>query len=227
MPAFWYFSIPNLSVPKPVKRKVLICEDHAIVFAGVRLLLEQSDSYTLVGHAATGRELAPMIQKQNPDILLLDLNLPDSDGFTLLKKAKEIKPELLVIILTMYQDEFLLERARAEGAHAYLLKNASNEELLHALKVVAAQSFYITSQLTGELARKKIFKDDFAHKMKLTTREVEIIRLLALGNTSQQASAVLSISPHTVDTHRKNIFRKLEVNNIADLVRFAHESKIL
>jgi DNA-binding NarL/FixJ family response regulator len=141
-----------------VKRKVLICEDHAIVFAGVKLLLDQSDSYTLVGHAATGSELAPLVREQDPDILLLDLNLPDSDGFTLLQKVKEIKPTLLVIILTMYHDEFLVDRARTEGAHAYLLKNAANEELMHALDIVAPKSFYITKQLVSELTRKKLLR---------------------------------------------------------------------
>lgn len=209
------------------KKRIVICEDHSIVYTGLQLLLEQSQQYTLVGYAANGTDLIPLLKQENPDILILDLNLPDIDGFSLVKAIREFNTTLRIVILTMYHDEFLVERARLEGANAYLLKNTGNEELLLALDTVDSNSFYMAEQLEQELTSKKLFKDDFAQKMKLTRREVEIIRLLAMGNTSHQTSVELSISPHTVDTHRKNIFRKLEINNIADLVRFAHDNKII
>jgi DNA-binding NarL/FixJ family response regulator len=209
------------------KKKVLICEDHAIVYTGLKLLLDQSTQYELTGYAQKGAELIPLIRQHNPDILILDLNLPDTDGFTLLKSIREFTSRLRVIILTMYQDEHLVERARQEGANAYLLKNASNDELLHTLDNLDNQKFYVTKELEQELNRKKMFKDAFVQKMKLTKREIEIIRLLAMGKSSPQVSTELSISAFTVDTHRKNIFRKLEINNIADLVRFAHDHKII
>lgn len=209
------------------KKKILICEDHAIVYSGLKMLLAQSLRYELVGHAQQGKDLEPLLVQENPDILILDLNLPDTDGFTLLKAIRVLDKKLKVVILTMYHDEFLVERARLEGANAYLLKNAGNDELLQALDNLYTIDFYVAQQLEQELARKKLFKDDFTQKMKLTKREVEIIRLLSMGKTSQQTSVELSISSHTVDTHRKNIFRKLEINNIADLVRFAHDNKII
>lgn len=209
------------------KRKVIICEDHEIVYTGLELLLEKSANYVLTGHAQNGKQLVPLIKEQNPDILILDLNLPDTDGFTLLKSIREFNKKICVVILTMYQDEFLLERAQAEGANAYLLKNAANDELLRALDAVHIDTFYVTRQLKEELAKKKLFLDKFSQKMKLTRREMEIIRVLSMGKTSDQASIELFISPHTVDTHRKNIFRKLEINNISALVKFAHDNKII
>lgn len=209
------------------KKRIIICEDHSIVYTGLKLLLEQSTRYSLVGYAANGAELLTVLKQESPDILILDLNLPDVDGLTLLKNIREFNTSMCIVILTMYHDEFLVERAKQEGANAYLLKNAGNEEFLLALDTLNIKTFYVAKQLEQALTRKKLFKDDFAQKMKLTRREVEIIRLLAMGNTSHQTSVELSISSHTVDTHRKNIFRKLEINNIADLVRFAHDNKII
>jgi len=208
-------------------RRVVICEDHEIVYTGLRLLLEESVHYELAGHVKKGRELIPLLQKLRPDILILDLNLPDTDGFTLLRSIREFDNTLLVVILTMYQDEVLLDRAREEGANAYLLKNASNEDLLKALSIVSIGSFYVTAELDAELLKKKLFHDTFTQKMKLTRREVEIIRMLSKGKSSDEVAEELFISPHTVDTHRKNIFRKLEINNLAALVRFAYDHKIL
>ncbi|MBK5279971.1 MAG: response regulator transcription factor [Bacteroidia bacterium] len=209
------------------KKKVIICEDHEIVYTGLKLLLDLSENYSLAGLAKNGNELIPLLKKQNPEILILDLNLPDTDGFSLLKSVREFDKEICIVILTMYQDEFLVERAREEGANAYLLKNAANYELIRALDHVTNTSFYLSRHMKEELEKKKLFHDSFTQKMKLTKREVEIIRALALGNTSEKASIDLNISQHTVDTHRKNIFRKLEINNLASLVRFAYEHKII
>jgi len=210
-----------------VRKKVVICEDHEIVYTGLKIIVEQSAEYELTGHVKKGQELIPLLKKQKPDILILDLNLPDTDGFTLLKSIREFDKKLIVVILTMYQDELLVDRARDEGANAYLLKNASNEELLQALNAAINSTFYVTEELKAELAKKKLFQDTFTQRMKLTRREVEIIRLLSKGKSSEEASEELFISPYTVDTHRKNIFKKLEINNLAALVRFAYDHKII
>jgi DNA-binding NarL/FixJ family response regulator len=210
-----------------MRSRVVICEDHEIVFTGLKLILDQSDDFEIVGHARNGNELLPLLEQSRATILILDLNLPDKDGFALLKAVRAVNQNIFVIILTMYQDLHLIQRAKDEGANAYLLKNSSNEELMEALRQVSHTSFFVTKELQTEGDHQDLFKDEFSQKMKLTRREIEIIRLLAMGNTSQQASVALIISPHTVDTHRKNIFRKLKINNIADLVRFAHDTKII
>jgi len=207
-------------------KKIVICEDHRIVYDGLELLLAGSKEYAIVGYAANGKALITLLKDTDPDILILDLNLPDSDGFTLLREIRTSSEKIRIIILTMYNDSFLIEKAREERANAYLLKNASNEEILAALAQSNDNNFYVTRSIQHEMDRRKIYRDRFAQKMKLTRRELEIIEKLARGESSQEIAEQLFLSHHTVETHRKNIFRKLEINNIADLVRFAHENGI-
>lgn len=205
----------------------MICEDHRIVYDGLELLLKNNKDFSIVGYAATGNELRPLLKSKKPDIVILDLNLPDIDGFTLLKEIRKESNNIKVLILTMYHDSFLIEKAESEGASAYLLKNSSNEELLSALGSVDSGRFFVTHTVQQEIDRKKMYRDRFAQKMKLTRRELEIVQRLARGLTSQEIADQLFLSLHTVETHRKNIFRKLEINNIADLVRFAHDNRIV
>ncbi len=207
-------------------KKIVICEDHRIVYDGLELLLAGNKEYSITGYAGDGKTLKTLLKNTDPDILILDLNLPDSDGFTLLRDIRSSNEKIRIIILTMYNDSFLIEKAREEKANAYLLKNASNEEILAALAQSNETDFYVTGAIQHEMDRKKMYRDRFVQKMKLTRRELEIIEKLARGESSQEIAEQLFLSPHTVETHRKNIFRKLEINNIADLVRFAHENGI-
>lgn len=208
-------------------KKIVICEDHRIVFDGLELLLKDNRDFSIIGYAATGKELKPLLKNKKPDILILDLNLPDTDGFTLLKEVRKENSDMKVMILTMYHDSFLIEKAESEGVNAYLLKNSSNEELLNALGSLDKVPFFVTQAVQQEIDRKKMYRDRFAQKMKLTRRELEIVQRLARGQSSQEIADQLFLSLHTVETHRKNIFRKLEINNIADLVRFAHDNRIV
>jgi len=207
-------------------KKIVICEDHRIVYDGLELFLAGSKEYAIVGYAANGKALITLLKDTDPDILILDLNLPGSDGFTLLHEIRTRNEKIRIIILTMYNDSFLIEKAREERANAYLLKNASNEEIMAALAQLDENNFYVTRSVQHEMDRRKIYRDRFAQKMKLTRRELEVIEKLARGESSQEIAEKLFLSQHTVETHRKNIFRKLEINNIADLVRFAHENGI-
>jgi DNA-binding NarL/FixJ family response regulator len=208
-------------------KEILICEDHQIVFDGLQLLLASNSDYKIAGHAATGKELLPLLRKSKPAILILDLNLPDTDGISLLKLVRKEDARIKTIILTMYYDSELIEKARNAGANAYLLKNTGNKELMVALDKVFHTEFHVTESMRVELDQKKMFSDQFAQKMKLTLREVEIMRWLCMGKTSQEIAETLFLSPLTVETHRKNIFRKLEINNIGKLVRFAHDNNLL
>jgi DNA-binding NarL/FixJ family response regulator len=210
-----------------VKKRIFICEDHTIIVEGIRLLFEGNPDFKICDHAASGKELLTKLPIIKPDILILDLNLSDMDGISILHEIRKTNRTLRVIILTMYQDEYLIESARKAGANAYLQKNVSNDELLHALHAVTSDEFYLSKQLADEEKKKKIFRDQFAGKMRLTRRELELIRFLASGKSSVQLSKELNISPLTIDTHRKNIFKKLNINNIVDLVNFAHENNIV
>ena len=127
----------------------------------------------------------------------------------------------------MYQDYFLIERAQKSGANAYLQKNVTGDELIKTLRQLETNNFYLSKTLQQETERKKSFRDQFANKMKLTKRELELIPLLAIGKNSSQIAGQLDISTNTIDTHRKNIFRKLEINSMIELVNFAHENNLV
>jgi DNA-binding NarL/FixJ family response regulator len=127
----------------------------------------------------------------------------------------------------MYQDYFLIERAQKSGANAYLQKNVTGSELIETLRQLETNNFYLSKTLQQETERKKSFRDQFVNKMKLTKRELELIPLLATGKNSSQIAGQLDISTNTIDTHRKNIFRKLEINSMIELVNFAHENNLV
>lgn len=210
-----------------VKKRILVCEDHTLIIKGLELLFNESPDYELVGKTELGSQLLPLLERTYPDILLLDLNLNDTDGFTLLDEIRKTNVSLKIIILTMYQDDSLIQRAQKQGANGYLQKNISNEELLFALACVYQQHFYLSQALQKERDDKLLFRDSFVNKMKLTRRELELIPLFAKGKSSQQIATELFLSVHTIDTHRKNILKKLRINSLVELVNFSHENKLL
>lgn len=209
-----------------MRKKIVVCEDHSIIIDGLQSLFQNHPTYNLVGHTTKGRELSDLLKKIDPDYLLLDLNLKDTDGFVLLEGIRKHNQKLIVLIFTMYHDEFLIERARKLGANGYLLKQASYEELEEALRL-SGHEFYITKSLRTEIEKKNLFRDSFANKMKLTRRELELIPYLVQGKTSANLGEILNISPLTIETHRKNIFRKLQINTTIELLNFAHANNLL
>lgn len=207
-------------------KKIVVCEDHSIIVDGLQSLFNNHPVYHLAGHTAKGKELNDLLKKIEPEYLLLDLNLHDVDGFTLLENLRKENQKIIVLIFTMYHDEFLIERARKLGANGYLLKQASYEELEEAL-ALSTQEFYMTRSLRAEVEKKKIFRDSFVNKMKLTRRELELIPYLVQGKTSAMLGEELNLSPLTIETHRKNIFRKLQINTTIELLNFAHANNLL
>ena len=208
--------------------KIAICEDHNIVVEGVRLMLAGLPQFQLCGHARTEDELLPLLQREQPEVLLLDLNLKKQDGFTILGNIRPRYPDLKVLILTMYEDAFLIEKAQKIKANGYLLKNSPDGELHEALNhVLVSDKFYLPSGLLKQKEEHETYRHEFIEKMHLTNREVEIIRLVAEGKAAKEIANQLFLSLHTVDTHRRNILAKLKLKNIADLVRFAFENHLL
>lgn len=208
--------------------KIIICEDHEVVVEGVKLMLERHGGFLLCGHAHNQQELLHLIEKEKPDVVLLDLNLKKQDGFSILEQVRPRYPNLKVIILTMYEETFLIEKAKKLKANGYLLKTSANGELLDALHhVVISNEFYLPAGLVKQKKENEAYRDEFIVKMQLTTREVEIIRLVAQGKSAKEIADQLFLSLHTVDTHRRNILSKLKMKNIADLVRFAFENHLL
>lgn len=191
-------------------------------------MLSNQEKFTLCGHARNWKELQALLQKDTPAILLLDLNLKGEDGFTVVEKVQKEFPALKVIILTMYDEPFLIDKARKYKVNAYLLKNSANGELLEALHhVTQSNTFFLPGTLTKQNQSNEAYRDEFIEKMHLTNREIEIIRLVAQGKSAKEIADQLFLSLHTVDTHRRNVLVKLKLKNIADLVRFAFENHLL
>ncbi len=208
-------------------RDVVICEDHRIVFDGLRVLLESTNRYQIVGHAARARELFPLLKTHPAHILLLDLNLPDADGFSVLAPVRAAFPELLIAILTMHSEPALIEKARSLGAHGYLLKNCDNEELISALDALAPGAFYLSPNMPFNVSARAADKSNLGQKLTLTKREIEILQWVCRGYTTQQIAAELFLSTLTIDTHRKNIIRKTGIASVAGWVKFANENFLL
>ena len=210
-----------------MRKKVFVCEDHTIIIDGLRLLFDNHPQFELVGFTKYGEELMSSVSALQPDILILDLNLKEWDGFTLLEELRKTNASIKVLILTMYQDPDLINKAKELKANGFLPKNISNEELIEALSQVENGHFFIPLSLRQQLSQQELLRDQFVDRLKLTRREIEIIQSIAKGLSSVQIADLLNVSTHTIETHRKNIFRKLNISNVAELVHFAHENYLV
>lgn len=208
--------------------KIVICEDHDVVVEGVKLMLANQAEYLLCGHARNQQELLSLLEKEEPEVLLLDLNLNGQDGFTILEQLRPRYSNLKVVIFTMYEEGFMIEKAKKLKANGYLLKNSSHGELVEALNHVSSSSeFYLPSGLLKRKRESDAYRDEFIEKMHLTAREIEIVKLVAGGKSAKEIADQLFLSLHTVDTHRRNVLVKLKMKNIADLVRFAAKNHLV
>lgn len=224
IPISWYFRSLALSL----LHKIVICEDHEVVVEGVKLMLANQEQFVLCGHVQNKHDLLQLLQKEKPEVLLLDLNLKKQDGFSILEEIRPAHSSLRVLIFTMYEEPFLIEKAKRLKANGYLLKNSVNGELHKALShVVHSNEFYLPQALQKQKQENDAYRDEFIEKMHLTAREVEIIRLVVEGKSAKEIADQLFLSLHTVDTHRRNILAKLKLKNIADLVRFAFENHLV
>lgn len=209
--------------------KILIADDHAIVRTGLRSIIKAEPSLSLVGEAAGGLETIELVKKYHPNILLLDLSMPDMDGITVLKSIKPDYPNMKVLFLTIHEDEALLREALKFGASGYILKKAAESELISAIQTVLRGDLYIDTSLLRQFVQEDaiVYEEAKAQYEPLTPREMDVLNLIARGYTNRQAGEELSISVRTVEGHRANIYKKLGVNSRVELVRFARRNRII
>jgi len=212
-----------------MKVKILIADDHAIVRTGLRSVIKAEPSLNLVGEATGGLETIELVKNFRPDILLLDLSMPDMDGITVIKSIKPNYPNLKVLFLTIHEDEALLREALRFGASGYILKKAAEAELISAIQTVMRGDLYIDTSLLRQIVQDEVdvFEDVQTNYEPLTPRELDVLKLIARGYTNRQAGEELSISVRTVEGHRANIYKKLGVNSRVELVRFARRHRII
>ena len=203
--------------------RVLLADDHALVRAGIRALVEKIDGVEVVGQAGDGREALRLIRKHRPNIVLLDITMPELNGFEVLDQTVRECPEVSVIVLSVHEAEEYAMRALNLGAMGYLPKSAASAELEQAIRTVAGKGKYLSPELS-----KRIFLDhakDAAEGRsplaELTPRQLEVLRMIAAGDTTKDIARRLRISVKTVESHRAGLMARLNIHDVAGLVRYA------
>ncbi len=205
--------------------KVLIADDHAIVRTGLRALIHSEATMELVGEATGGYEAIDMVEKMRPNVLVLDLSMPDLDGISVTKKIRQQIPDLRILILTIHEDEALLRAALRAGAEGYILKHAAEAELISAIHTILRGDLYVDPSMVRKLLSDEVSPAITCQKpaVALTPRETEVLKLIVQGYTNRQIGEELSISVRTAESHRANLSEKLGLHSRVDLVRYARE----
>ncbi|MGQ9467307.1 MAG: response regulator [Anaerolineae bacterium] len=205
--------------------RVLIADDHAVLRAGLRMLLDVEPDIEVVGEARDGLEILARVRDLAPDILLLDLAMPRMGGLEVLGRIREASPRTRVLILTMHEEEEYLQEALQAGSAGYVLKRAAAEELLSAIRAVYHGGVYLhlehARRLVEDMVDRQTRQQEQGSAPPLSPREQEVLRLIALGYTNQQAAEALYLSVKTVETYRARLMAKLGLRTRAELVRYA------
>lgn len=213
------------------KTKILIADDHEIVRHGVRNLIASVPSYTCCAEATTGREAVRLAEESLPDVAILDISMPELNGIEAARQILKKCPDTKVLIFTVHDAERLVYEVFNAGAHGYVLKSDAGRHLLTAIESVLAGKHYFSSQVS-EMLFESFQKKDMPHipaedGNKPTTREREIIQLLAEGKSNKEVASALGISVKTAETHRAAVMRKLGLHSIGELVRYAIRNNII
>ncbi len=208
---------------------VLIADDHTIVRSGVRLLLEAETDIRVVGEALNGREALELTESLQPDIVLMDITMPEMDGLEATRQLKARFPHINVLVLTMHRsDDYFFEMLKA-GASGYILKGAKTSELINAVRVVQQGEIFLYPSMTQKLVQGYIQLAEWDNESEpsLSPREKEIFQLLAEGYSNKEIAEKLVISPSTVHSHRGNIMEKLGLGNRRDLIQYARKQGLI
>ena len=195
--------------------KTFIVDDHYMVIEGIRSLLQNEKSIEWMGHAMNAASCLAFLNKQLPDVILMDINLPDISGIDLCKEVKTKYPSVFIIGLSTFNQQSFIQKMMDNGASGYVLKNATQEELTSAIETVMKGKTYLSEEASHTLRK------DNAASIVLTRREKEVLELIADGMTNAEIAQKLFISVTTVDTHRKNLLAKFETKNTAALIKIA------
>lgn len=211
--------------------RVLLADDHGIVRRGMRALLETEPGVTVVAEAADGQDALRLCEEHRPDLLIVDVGMPRLNGIDVAARSQKLQPPPRVIVLSMHADESYVLRALDAGAQAYLLKDATDEDLLPALRAVAKGKRFFSPAIAGVLA------EDYVRQMQarglddsyglLTDREKEVLQLLAEGRSNKDVASLLQLGLSTVETHRSNLMQKLGLHNTAEIVLYAVRKRLV
>jgi two-component system response regulator NreC len=208
--------------------RVLIADDHAVVRAGLRALLSSAPDLDLVGEASGGVEAVELAVKLLPDIVVLDLSMPDLDGISAVRQIKASCPQTRLVILTVHEDDALLRAAVKAGASGYILKRAAEAELISAISMVMRGDLYVDPAMIRSILSETQVRQSAPETIEpLTPREIEILKLIVQGYTNRQMAEELGISIRTVEGHRANVLEKLGLQSRVELVRYAKQHGLI
>ncbi len=209
--------------------RILIADDHGVIRGGLRALLAAFSDITVVGEASDGGEAIAKTMELKPDILLMDLSMPNIGGIEATRQLSQSMPNLRILILTVHEDESLLKEVIRAGASGYVVKRAAEEDLIHAIRVVARGDLYVHPSMTRSLFNEpsQTTSSKSSEIESLTLREIEVLQLLAKGYTNRQIADQLSLSPRTVEGHRANLSGKLGLRSRVELVEYAEKHGLL
>jgi DNA-binding NarL/FixJ family response regulator len=205
-----------------------LADDHSIVLDGLKRILEDCDDLEVVAEASSGEQALRMAMEKRPDVAVVDISMPGMDGLEVVARLKDQTDEIPVIILTMYEEEQYMFRAMEVGAKGYITKRSAPDQLVHAVHRVVAGKRYIPQEMAEAMAGRLSQGSDSRSLLdSLSTRELQVLRGLALGSTNKEIASTYDISVKTVDTYRLRLLRKLNLRNNVDLSRFAMQHKLL
>jgi two-component system, NarL family, nitrate/nitrite response regulator NarL len=219
------------SLPKhALMIKIMIADDHQMFIDGIKALLKTEKDIEVVGEALNGKALLAVLDKSTPDIVLMDINMPEMDGIEATKELAANFPHIKVIMLSMHANTEFVVGLIESGASGYILKNTGKKELTHAIRSVHSGSPYFSEEITASIMSS--FKNPErtvrnAEMEKLTEREKDVLKLIASEFSTKEIADKLFISTNTVETHRKNLFSKLKVKNLAGLVKYALQTGLI
>lgn len=211
---------------------LLLVDDHSLIRAGVRALVMDLPGYAVIGEASDGSQLLEMVGHLSPDIVLLDISMRHTGGLEALQQLKRVRPQSKVLILSMHTDPALIMQALESGAHGYLLKDTTATELEHALEALRNNERYLSpaiahTVINQALNRNQKHQPEPADSHNLTARQLEILRLIVRGKSTREIANGLGLSVKTVETHRSQIMKRLQIYDVAGLVLFAVREQII
>lgn len=210
---------------RATKLRLALADDHTMMRSGLRLLLEREPDFCIIGEAGDGRQAIEIVEVQSPDVVIMDVAMPNLNGIEAARRITNAHPRTAIIILSMHSDESYVLRALNAGARGYLLKDSAESDLIAAVRAVSEGKAFFSPAIS------KLLVEDYVRQLRqrgvedsyelLTPRERELLQLVAEGKTTKEAATMLSLSPYTVDTHRANLMRKLNVNSLPELILYA------
>ena len=207
-----------------MKIKILLVDDHQILRDGIRSLVKGYDDMEVIGEAADGREALDMVEKLSPDVVIMDISMPDLNGIDATRMIINEAPDVKVIALSMHHDKQFVSEIFKAGASGYLIKDSAFDELEHALRIVMSGQTYINPQIASlvveSLVNQSVTPNPKSFSL-LTEREREVLQLIADGKSTKQIAIDLNVSSKTIESHRRQVMGKLNVRSVADLTKFA------